>query len=161
MIWPWRRSSPWPWHRLAHVFRKWRHVISISPCRLGLWILCKFGAPIGNILRSRPTLSIAVRFNTSRKTKLIPRNIMIAFRRPDRLREISLYMPSSIIGPIVEVIQKPCQALESIRISVNDATGPSILVRNAFLGGSATRLREIKLDRISFPFRYRLRTRIA
>jgi hypothetical protein len=86
---------------------------------------------------------------------------MIAFRRPDRLREISLNVPSSIIGPIVEVTQKPCQALESIRISVNDATGPSILVRNAFLGGSATRLSEIKLDGISFPFRYRLRTRIA
>jgi hypothetical protein len=77
---------------------------------------------------------------------------MVAFRRPDRLREISLNVPSSIIGPIVEVIQKPCQALESIRISVNDATGPSILVRDAFLGGSATRLREIKLGGISFPF---------
>jgi len=63
---------------------------------------------------------------------LIPRNIMIAFRPPDRLREISLNVPSSVIGPIVELIQKPCQALESIRITANDATGPSILVHNTF-----------------------------
>jgi hypothetical protein len=53
---------------------------------------------------------------------------------------------------IVKAIQNPYQALESIQITVKDATGPSILVRNAFLGGSAPCLREIKLVGIAFPF---------
>jgi hypothetical protein len=79
----------------------------------------------------------------------MPRNVIVALRRPDRLCKIDLYVTSSMTGPIVEVIQKPCQALESIRITVKDA---SILVRNGFLGGSAPHLREIKLDGIAFPF---------
>jgi hypothetical protein len=55
-------------------------------------------------------------------------------------------------GSVAKAIQGPCQALESIRIAVNNATGPSILVRDAFLGGSAPHLREIELDGISYSF---------
>ena len=77
---------------------------------------------------------------------------MVALRLPDRLREIDLHVTSSMLAPIVEVTQKPCHALESIRITVETHSGPSILVRNAFLGGSAPHLREIKLDGIAFPF---------
>ena len=46
------REHPWEWHRLAHVCRKWRHVISMSPRRLDLHILCEYGAPVEGILRS-------------------------------------------------------------------------------------------------------------
>jgi hypothetical protein len=41
---------------------------------------------------------------------------------------------------------------ESIRITVETPTGPSIPVRNAFLGGSSPHLREIKLDGVPSPF---------
>ena len=77
---------------------------------------------------------------------------MVALRRPDRLCEIDLHVTSSMLAPIVDVTQKQSQALESIRITVEALTGPSMLVRNAFLGGSAPHLREIKLDGIAFPF---------
>ena len=77
---------------------------------------------------------------------------MNALRHPDRLCKIDLNVTSSMTGLIVEAIQKPCQVLEDIRITVSDAEGPSILVRNAFLGGSAPHLREIELDGIAFPF---------
>jgi hypothetical protein len=77
---------------------------------------------------------------------------MVALRHPDRLCEINLNVTSPLTGPIVEMVPKPCQALELIRITVSDATGPSILIHDAFLGGSAPHLREIKLDGISFPF---------
>ena len=56
------------------------------------------------------------------------------------------------MGSIVEAIQEPFQSLERIRITVKNATGPPILVREAFLGGSAPHLRVIKLDGIAFPF---------
>lgn len=78
---------------------------------------------------------------------------MIALSRSDRTREINLDVTSSMTGPVVNVIRKACQALESIRITVIDVTGSPKRVRNAFLGGSAPHLRELKLDGIAFPFR--------
>ena len=77
---------------------------------------------------------------------------MAAPRQPDRLCKINLDVASSMTGPIVEMIRKRCQALEGIRIKVGDTTNPSILIQNAFLGGSSPHLREIELDGISFPF---------
>ena len=124
----------------------------MSPRRLDLRITCENEAPIESILRSWPTLPLVVRIDASRKSKHMPRNVVVALRRPDRLCDINLDVTSSMAGPIVEVIQKPFRALESIRITVRNATGPSILVRNAFLGGSAPHLREIELDGIIFPF---------
>ena len=58
---------------------------------------------------------------------------MVALRRPDRLCEIDLHVTSSMLAPIVEVTQKRCRALEIIRITVEDPTGPSVLVGNGFL----------------------------
>ena len=66
---------------------------------------------------------------------------------------------------IVEAVQKPFQSLECIRITTtnrdrlcdepDDARRPKkrpIVVREAFLGGSAPPLMVIKLDGIAFPF---------
>ena len=146
------QGRPWKWHRLAHVSRKWRDVVFRSPRRLGLRILCEYGAPIGSILASWPTLPLVAMFNAGPKSKHIPRNVMVALRRPDRLCEIDLHVTSSMLAPIAQVMEKPCQALEIIRITVEAPTGPSILVGNAFFGGSSPHLREIKLDGIAFPF---------
>ena len=141
----------WKWHRLAHVCRRWRHVISTSPRRLGLQILCKSGASIERALDFWGTLPVVVRFNR-RKIKSLPQNIRMALCRPDRVREIDLGLTRTAFISIVDAIKKPFQTLESIRITIKDATGPSLLFHNAFLGGSAPCLREIRLDGISFPF---------
>jgi hypothetical protein len=145
------QSSPWKWHRLAHVCRKWRYIISISPRRLDLRILCDYGAPIESILDSWPTLPLFIRHNGPESTSL-PDNVVVALRHPARVCEIDLVLQSSSMGSIVEAMQEPFQSLECIRIAVKNATGPPILVREAFLGGSAPPLREIKLDGIAFPF---------
>ena len=147
------RVRPWKWHRLAHVCRKWRYVISISPRRLDLRILCKYGAPIESILGSWPTFPLVIKFDATRKLKPMPRNILVALRCSHRICGINLSVTSSMTGSIVELIQKPCPALEKIRLIVKDAVGPSTIpVHNAFLGGSAPRLREIELQGIAFPF---------
>ena len=143
-------KSPWRWHRLAHVCRKWRHVVSMSPRRLDLRILCKSGAPIESVLDSWPTLPLFVRYDDP-ESKSLPNNIIAALRRPGRVYEIDLVLPSSLFGSLVEVIQEPFQTLERIRIISKGATGPP-LIRDPFLGGSAPHLREIKLDGIALPF---------
>ena len=150
---------PWKWHRLAHVCRKWRHVISMSPRRLDLRIFCKrYGAPITSTLASWPTLPLVVVYScvtrASRKSpaKHMPRHVLIALRHPDRLCEIDLNVTSLMASLMVETIQKPCKILERIWITVRDTTGSPLLVHGAFLGGSAPHLRQIKLDGIAFPF---------
>jgi hypothetical protein len=147
-------GRPWKWHRLAHVCRRWRLIIPISPRRLDLQIFCKSGASIEHILASWGTSPLIVRFKGGPKSKSLPENIAIALRHPDRVREIDLGLTSTTVGPIVDAIKEPFRELECIRITIKDATGPSLLFRNAFLGGSAplARLREIALDGISFPF---------
>ena len=144
-------QRPWKWHRLAHVCRKWRNVISMSPRRLNLRVLCENGAPIESILGSWPTLPLVVR-HYGLRSKSLPNNVVAALRRLHRLCEIDFVLPSSLIGPIVEAMQEPLQGLESIRVTIENATGPPMLVREAFLGGSAPKLREIKLDGVTFPF---------
>jgi hypothetical protein len=149
------RGRPWKWHRLAHVCRKWRYIISISPRRLDLRILCKYGAPIESILGSWPTFPLVIKFDAIRKSlaKPMPRNILIALRCSDRICNINLSVTSSMAGPIVELIQKPCPVLEKLRLTVKDAMGPSdIPIHGTFLGGSAPHLREIELHGIALPF---------
>lgn len=144
-------GRPWRWHRLAHVCQKWRHIISTSPRRLDLRILCDNRTPI-EILDVWPTLPLAVSFRATQESTLMPRNITAALRHLDRIWQVELHVTSSMIRSLAEIIQKPCRALESISITVEDATGASIPVRNAFLGGSAPQLKEIKLNGIFYPF---------
>ncbi len=147
------RGRPWKWHHLAHVCRKWRYIVSISQHRLDLRILCGYGAPIESILGSWPTFPLVIKFNTTRKSKPMPKNILVALRCPDRICEINLTLTSSMTGPIVELIQKPCPALEKVRITVKDAMGLSSMpAHDAFLGGCAPHLREIELHGIALPF---------
>jgi hypothetical protein len=146
-----RDGPPWKWHRLAQVCQRWRIVISMSPRRLDLQILCKSGTSIERILASWRTLPLVVRFKGP-KAKSLPKNVAIALCHPDRVREIGLGLTSATVGSIVDAIKKPFPALECIQITIKDATGPSLLLRDGFLGGAAPRLRKIVLDGINFPF---------
>lgn len=145
------QERPWNWKLLMNVCRKWRHVVSLSPRRLDLHILCEPGRPIENLLDSWPTLPLVVRFDANLITNFLSRNIMVAFRHPDRICEINLRLSSSMAGPIIKMIQKPCRVLEVIRVTVNGTPRP-LSVHDAFLGGFAPHLREIELDGIALPF---------
>ncbi len=142
----------WGWHRLAHVCRKWRHVVTVSPRRLGLQILCgSGGAPIEPIMDAWPTLPLSV-FYYDPKFRSLSKNIIVALRRPDRVCQIDFTLSSSLIRSIVSTIQEPFPELECIRIKVQDTTGRPLAFRGSFLGGSAPRVRDIHLDGVAIPF---------
>ena len=147
------RSSgrPWKWHRLAHVCQKWRRVMSLSPRRLGLRILCKSKTPIEHIMDFWPTLPLVVRYKNPKPSSL-NKNIVAALRRPDRVCEIDLNVTIVTTGPIVELIQEPFLLLERVKMKIthNGATTPPVFT--TFLGGSAPRLEEIELDGVTIPF---------
>ncbi|KAI9513399.1 hypothetical protein F5148DRAFT_3576 [Russula earlei] len=141
------RGRPWKWHRLAHVCRKWRHVVSVSPLRLGLKIYCKSRVPIKPILDLWPTLPLVVRFKGP-ESKALHKNFLVALRRPDRVREIDLILSSSIV-PSTE-IQESFLALERIKLKSCYNFGTPVLTK--FLGGSAPRLTSIEVDGVAIPF---------
>jgi len=127
----------------------------LYPCRLVVWT-CKSFANLGHLLNvlaswgASPLMAI-VRFKGHPKTKLLPKNIAIALCHPDRVRGIYLgRLTNTMVASIIGATKKPFQTLKCIRITIKDATGPSLLFRNVFLGGSAPRLREIPLDGINF-----------
>ena len=127
----------------------------MSPRCLDLHILCTYGRPIGSILGSWPTFSLVVRFNASLRSEFMHRNVMVALRRPDRLCEIDLDVTSSLTRPIIEVIQKPCQVLDSIRIRVRDAREPPLLVRNALWEVLLHTRERSSWKALPFPSRYK------
>src|SRR6267154_4220801 len=93
----------WKWHRLAHVCQKWRHIISTSPRRLDLRILCDNRTPI-EILHVWPTLPLAVSFKATRESTLMPKNIMAALRHLDRIWQVELHVTSSMTRSLAEII---------------------------------------------------------
>jgi F-box associated protein len=142
----------WKWHRLAHVCRKWRHVVTVSPRRLGLQILCMpGGAPIESILDAWPSLPLSVSY-TDPESSSLSKNIIVALHRPDRIYKINFTLSSSLIGSVVPMIQEPFPELERIQIKVQDTTGPPLIFRGSLLGGSAPRVRDIHLDGVAIPF---------
>jgi len=141
--------KPWKWQCLAHVCRKWRHVVSVSPRRLGLKIHCQSKASIESILATWPSFPLVVRFKHPNR-RFLPRNLIIALRHPNRICDIDLMMPNSIIGPIVEVIQEPIPELE--RIQITSRNRKEIPVLSTLLGGSSPRLKNINLQGIVVPF---------
>jgi len=128
---------PWKWQRLAHVCRKWRQVLTMSPRRLGLQIYCKTGRPIKPTLDSWPTLPLVVRVD-HRKSKSLHKNIILALRHSDRVCDIRLIFPVSTIASIIDALQEPFPKLERIRIwpqgFERPAGEPPVLTK--FLGGS-------------------------
>ena len=120
------------------------------------------GVPIERILGSSSWSSVPliVRFKASSPRNdqssgllPLPDNIAAALRHWDHICEIDLGVTRSMAGSIVEVIHEPpLQTLKTLRVTVENATEPPILIRNSLLGGSAPHLREIKLDGIAFPF---------
>jgi hypothetical protein len=147
-----RSGRPWKWQHLAHVCRKWRRVVTVSPRRLDLQILCRSGgAPIETIMDAWPTLPLSV-LHYDTQSRSLSKNIIVALRRPDHVCKIDLTLSSSLIGSIVPMIQEPFPELESIEIKVQDTTGPPLTFRGSLLGGSAPRVTGIHLDRVPIPF---------
>ncbi len=145
---PW---IPW-WQNLAHVCRRWRHIILASPRRLDLRVSCTASTPTRNLLNIWPSfpISINAHFRIFSWSAEAEENIIAALGQRDRISEISL---SGLTGPMMErfaaVMEEPLPALTYLVLTVFDTMKMSL--PEGFLGGSAPRLRSIALSGIPFP----------
>jgi hypothetical protein len=81
-------------------------------------------------------------------------NILAALEHIDRIYECHIYMylvPRRQLENILAAMQQPFPALTNLYLRPEDGTAPIYIIPDSFLSGSASRLRTIYLDRISFP----------
>jgi len=153
----------WKWQKLAHVCRRWRHIVLASPRRLDLRIACNPRTPTRRLLDIWPPFPISISGLTWLRTDARCKdNVIAALERRDRVFEIDLsYIPSAELGQIASTMEEPFPALTRLRVhpdsrkldlTTREVTRVAALpLPNAFLGGSAPRLREFTLRNIAFP----------
>src|SRR5258708_1287704 len=137
------------WHTLVHVCQKWRSVVFGSPLRLNLRLFCTEYTSVREMLAIWPPLPIVVWQNDHPAWDID--NLLAALEHNDRVCEISLWGVTSLeLEQVLAPMQKPYLALTDLWMSW-DKHGARPIVPASFLGGSAPRLRHLKLDYIPFP----------
>ena len=151
---------PWEWHRLVHVCRRWRSLVFASSRRLDLRLVYTFNRPARlkkKVLESWSTLPIAVWYpcqNAVRGRSVIlvdENNASFALRYPSRIREINLFLTSSLLSKSGAHVLASFPALEYLRLESQNSTKTTPALPVGFLGGSTPRLRDIHLASIAFP----------
>jgi F-box-like len=137
----------WAWHNLVHVCRRWRSVIFASPHHLSLRLVCKSRTPVRKTLDAWPALPIGIQAHPIHEDE---DNIVAALEHSDRVSRIEL---SGLTGFQLErcasVMQEQFPPLTFLWLELYDPIAP--VLTDAFLGGSAPRLRTVLLNGIPFP----------
>lgn len=147
-----RNHPVWEWHRLVHVCRRWRQIIFASQPRLDLQLLCTYGTPVRKSLGCWPALPLVIDYSKNAQKRLTPDdedNIFAALEQRHRVRHINLTVFNSLLKKVFAAMKEPFPALTHLELSSERPITPKI--PRAFLGGSASRLREISFSRMAFP----------
>ena len=142
------------WEMLVHVCQNWRSVVFHSPLRLNLRILCTGKTPVREKLAIWPPLPIIIKEVAYSTTKCGEDNIIATLGRyKDRICEIDLDIPSSLLERVFTAMQKTFMALKCLKLlALDDIDDMAPVLPDLFLGGSAPHLRRLSLVSISFPF---------
>jgi hypothetical protein len=138
------KDGTWPWRTLAHVCQRWRRIIFAWPNQLGVWVECKSGTDVAKVLDVWPTLPITIWLDH----KISDGDEIIAgLKYHDRIAGINL---SGLTGPQLErcavLMQKSFPILRTLSLQCHAEIPP--VLTDAFLGGSAPRLRKLNLCHI-------------
>ena len=144
-----KRKEVEAWQSLVHVCRRWRSVVFGSPRRLNLRLVCQPEMPARDTLDVWPPLPLVVWDCVSEEEHV--ESIVAVLERTDRVCQINLGLIYGI-SPW-EVVSAPMQkTLPELTDLVLYSYCPSeTVLPNSFLGGSAPRLRRLRLDGILFP----------
>ncbi|KAH9051331.1 hypothetical protein EDB83DRAFT_2316822 [Lactarius deliciosus] len=144
----------WEWHILAHVCRRWRHVIFGSPWRLDLELLCTNGTPVRKTLDCWPPFPIVVDYMRSSDpnqtfTPEDEDSFFAVLEHPDRIRYIGICTTGSQLRRVVMAMQEPVPLLTHLDLWSKDENAP--VLPSGFFGGSASSLQGMHLEGIPFP----------
>ena len=135
------------WHALVHVCRRWRCVVSASPRRLRLHLLCTEKRPVKrNIWPELPIIMWAT-IPTSGRSRSQGVNIIIAALRQQCNRVCQMYIkdiPNSLLKKFA-AIKTPFPALTHLALQSS-----ALALPYSFLEGSAPRLQSLRFQGIPF-----------
>ncbi|KAH9963620.1 hypothetical protein BC827DRAFT_1383141 [Russula dissimulans] len=138
------------WHTLVHVCRRWRNVVFSAPRRLELRLLCTDKTPVAEMLDLWPALPIVISDGDVPSSPEGTDNIIAAFKRHGRVREIVLGNASgSLLRKLAAVTQEPFPELTLLDLESDDESVP--VLPESFLGSFAPRLRTLHMEGIPFP----------
>jgi hypothetical protein len=146
------------WITLAHVCKRWRTVVFLSPRRLNLRLRCGPETPVRDTLDIWPPLPLSVHdaiFDYKLEQPDLD-NIVAALEHNDRVCQIQFYrFSSSQLEYHVAnsaFMQKPFPELTDLLLSVDKYDGEQgPILPDSFLDGTAPRLRSLILANIPFP----------
>ena len=138
------------WHTLACVCRRWRSIVFGSPRRLNLRIFCSDRTSVRKNLDFWPPFPIVLTAECYGDLDDGEDNILAILEHHDRVCDIEiLNISSSLWEKALPLMQKPFPILTDLNLRYTYEMGS--VVPNLFLGGSATRLRNLRLEGIPFP----------
>ena len=144
------KYSAWWWHVLVHICERWRRIIFASPHSLNLQLDCKSKSDMEATLDIWPALPVNIHAYFYRNYA-DEDGIIGALRNRDRIAGINFQgLTCSTFEKCVALMQQSFPVLSSLRLSVRN---PEIayVTSDAFLGGSAPRLKSVSLTGIRFP----------
>src|SRR5712671_1881043 len=142
------------WHALVHVCRRWRYLVFASPHHLNLRIEYGGRRPMSEVLDTWPVLP--VRLTTSQGIPYPQSyqrwdNMVTALESEHYNRICEIYI-TDMTNPRWErfaaAMQKPFPELTHLEVLTYHVER---ILPNSFLGGSAPRLRTLRLRGIPFP----------
>jgi hypothetical protein len=139
------------WQLLVHVCQRWRSVVFGSPRRLNLRLAFIPKTPVNDRLGVWPELPLVV---LNSRTIELPEdldNISALLGHSHRVCQIILHVPSSRLEEVSTAMQVPFPELTELRLNCDERVRVSPTLRDSFLGGSAPRMRTLRLTGISFP----------
>ncbi|KAH9020084.1 hypothetical protein EDB85DRAFT_1896355 [Lactarius pseudohatsudake] len=130
------------WFELAHVCRRWRHLIYESAFHLDAYILCTKGAPVVDLLSLLPPLPLVITYQFTTVRVQDELEISHALRLRNRVRRVSLRIPPSSLRKLLVLLEEPFPRLERLSL-LSTFDGDMILtLPKTFL---APNLRHLKL----------------
>ncbi|KAH9968543.1 hypothetical protein BGW80DRAFT_1461921 [Lactifluus volemus] len=116
----WFPRQLWKWQRLAHVCRKWRHIIFDSPRSLDLRLFCTFGTPVKDNLDCWPAFPIDMHYrwggNYANSNIEYKDDIMAALQNSDRICKIRLNVTTSLFENLTSLSRESFPMLEHLEL---------------------------------------------
>ena len=135
------------WKSLVHVCRRWRYLVFGSPRRLNLHLFCIPGTSTRNSSDVWPALPLFIEGKISQTSV---DNVIAELEHSNRICYINLDFHTTLqIESLWRAMQVPFLELTVLYLSFADLPYQPVLP-DSFLGGSATRLRYLKL--VDVPF---------
>jgi F-box-like len=132
------------WRNLAHVCRRWRHLVYDSTSHLDMYLLLTNNSPSLSTLSHLPPLPLVIDY--SDRTEIVARKheghdtIQLGLQQHDHVRRVFLQAPSSSLRMWLEPINKPFPRLKDLSLLSTTVEETNLMLPETFQAPDLRRL---------------------